>query len=63
MKITIDVPPEQSVLSGGQVQETKVKTKYDAEDGSIEDVTKEIETLERGGFDVEVSIKAKEPKE
>lgn len=63
MKITINVPPEESVLSGGQIQETKVKTKYPAEDGSVESLTKEIQTLERAGYEVEVTINAKEPKE
>jgi len=63
MKITINVPPEQSVLSGGQVQETKIKTKYDAEDGTVDNVVNEVNNLEKSGYEVEVTINAKEPKE
>lgn len=61
MKITINTPADQEVLHEGQIREVKTKTVY--EDGEIENAATEMRELERAGYNVEVTINAKEPKE
>lgn len=61
MKMTINTPPDQEVLEDGQIRETKTKTVY--EDGEPENAVTEITELERAGYNVEVTINAKIPKE
>ena len=64
MKITYSEPLQEEVKPSGEGTKTVSRSKkVKIEDASIEKLTEEIEELQALGFEIDINIKLKRPKE